>query len=183
MDRIPQKVDPRFFDKAVLPIQNALADAFSWLDYSIGLVELLTDVKGGKQFKSANLYLSDGSYEQIMPCEELGNFSFMYLRDPQVVMEKNKTLVKSPISLIIWYNLNSVSLPNDDRNREQIKGQIMEVLTSSHLSGFNVEKIYEHPKNVFTDFSYDHTENQFLMHPYTGLRIDGTIIAKIECNA
>lgn len=88
MDRIPQKTNPKMFDLAVLPIQKALAANLPWLDHAIGICEQLTDIKNKKPFNFAALYLSNEQYEQIMPCEELGNFSFFYLRDPQVTMPK-----------------------------------------------------------------------------------------------
>ena len=181
MDRIVTKHNPKMFDKAVLPIQNALASAFPWLDHIIGICETLIDKKDNKPFKSANYYIGGGQYEQIMPCEELGNFSFFYLRDPQVFGAKDQNLVKSPFSLVIWYDLTNVLPEYDERNTEQIKGQIMGVLNSLRLPYLKITKIWEKPTNVFTDFSYDPTSNQFLMHPFTGLRIDGEMIARLDC--
>ena len=70
---------------------------------------------------------------------------------------------------------------NRERNTEQIKGQIMGVLNSLRLPYLKITKIWEKPTNVFTDFSYDPTSNQFLMHPFTGLRIDGEMIARLDC--
>lgn len=169
------------FDLAVLPIQNALARNLPWLDHAIGICEQLTDVKNNRPFNFAALYLDGEQYEQIMPCEELGNFSFFYLRDPQTVSTKDRNLVKSQYSLVLWYDLTKVSLPADERNREQIKGQIIGVLNSLRLSGFTITRIFEKPSNVFADFSYVHTNNQFLMHPFAGLRIDGEIVARVDC--
>ena len=116
-----------------------------------------------------------------MPCEELGNFSFFYLRDPQTFGAKDKNLVKSPFSLVLWYNLTEVSPEYDERNTEQIKGQIMGVLNALRLPYLQIQKIWEKPTNVFADFSYDPTTNQFLMHPFTGMRIDGELIARMDC--
>lgn len=181
MDRIVTKHNPKMFDRAVLPIQNALASAFPWLDHVIGICETLIDKKDNKPFKSANYYIGGGQYEQIMPCEELGNFSFFYLRDPQVFGAKDQNLVKSPFSLVIWYDLTNALPEYDERNTEQIKGQIMGVLNSLRLPYLKITKIWEKPTNVFTDFSYDPTSNQFLMHPFTGLRIDGEMIARLDC--
>ena len=180
MDRIPIKTNPKLFDKAVLPMQRALAD-LAWLDYSFGICESLVDVVDGKKYTSANLYLGDGKYERIEPCEELGNFSFFYLKDPQSFGIKDSSLLKSPYSLILWYDLTKVSLPTDERNREAVKAQIMDALDSLHSPYFTIDKIYENPRNVFSDFSYDHTNNQFLMQPFTGIRIDGTLTARTEC--
>lgn len=181
MDRILTKTNPKMFDKAVLPIQNALASAFPWLDKVIGICETLIDRKENKPYKTANFYIGSGQYELIAPCEELGNFAFFYLRDPQTLGAKDKNLVKSPFSLVLWYNLTEVSSEYDERNTEQIKGQIMAVLSDLHLPYFEITKIWEKPQNVFSDFSYDPTSNQYLTHPFTGIRIDGEIVARLEC--
>lgn len=180
MDRIPHKTQAKLFDRAVLPIQEEIANELPWIDHSIGVCEVLTEMKDGKKFTSANLFTDE--YEQIMPCEELGNFCFWYMRDPQEIDRLNGR-VKSPFSLIFWYNVDKVSSSPDYRNREAVKAQILAILDNIHTPGFEITRVYENPKNIFTDFSYDHVQNQFLMHPFGGIRIDGTIIATMDCYA
>lgn len=181
MDRIPIKSNPTLFDAEVAKMQVVLGDRLPWLDHVFGLCEVLTEVKERTRFTSANLYVGNGEYERIMPCEELGNFAFFYLRDPQEFVTRNKNLIRSPYSLVLWYNMGKVSLPTDERNREALKGQILDAIKSAHNPHFEVSRIYENPRNVFNEFSYDHTDNQFLMSPYSGLRIDGTITIAVPC--
>lgn len=178
MERIVIRTNPQLFDRAVAPIQKLLADRLSWLDHSIGICEILTDVKEGRKFTSANLYKGKGHYEQIAPSESLGNFSFFVLRDPQ---EVNGNRIKSQFSLIVWYDMRKVSHPTDERNREAIKGQILGVINALHNPNLVITKIYENPKNIFADFSYEHTDNQFLMSPFAGVRIDGEISTVLPC--
>lgn len=182
MDRIVKKTNPQLFDREVLKIQKALATSLPWLDHSLGICETLTEMQMGKKFVSANLYIGKGQYEQIMPCEELGNFSFFTLRDPQEISSRDRTIVKSPFSLILWYDTRKVSLPTDERNTEQIKGQILDILNGLHSPIFSIARIYEKPQNVFSEYTYDFVNNQYLMSPYAGLRIDGEIIARIPCD-
>lgn len=181
MDRIPHKTNPQLFDKEVLKVQNALADALPWLDHSFGICEVLTNVKDGKKFTSANLYRGKGQYTLVMPCEELGNFSFFLLKDPQEIVNRDRNLIKCPFSLIIWYDTRKVSLPSDERNTEAIKGQILGVLNTMRFPNVTINRIYEKPSNIFNEFSYDYTNNQFLMSPFAGLRIDGNIETRIPC--
>lgn len=187
MDRIPLKTNPKMFDRVVEPIQIALANAFPWLDHSIGICETLIKKNTDKPFTNTNhritpnLYIGNGQYEQIEPCEELGNFSFFYLRDPQTFGAVDRNIVKSPFTLIVWYNLPEVLPEGDERNREEIKGQITGVLHRLHIAGLEITRIYERPENVFSDFSYEPTTNQYLMHPFAGLRIDGFMTARADC--
>ena len=55
-DRVPTKTNPVLFDYAAKQIQTALAE-FAWFDHCFGIMEKLTDVKEGKKFSSANLYI------------------------------------------------------------------------------------------------------------------------------
>lgn len=181
MDRILKKTNPKLFDLAVEPIQKWIGRRIEWLDHIFGICEVLTEVKDNKKFTSANYYIGERKYFQVMPCEEIGNFCFFILRDPQQVSQRNRMLMKSPFSLIFWYNMEKVGLDLDERQRENIKADILGVLYNMRSPNFIVGKVYEKPENVFADFSYDHTNNQFLMAPYAGLRIDGEIIAKIPC--
>lgn len=181
IERVPVRTSPKLFDLAVSKVQAVLAN-ITWLDHVFGICEKLTDVKDGKKFHSANAYIGKGQYEQIMPCDTLGNFAFFILRDPQTLSTNGNNTISSPVSLILWYDMRKVSLPTDERNREQIKWQILNALDSAHFSWFTIKKIYEKPENVFDDFSYDYTNNQFLMAPYAGLRIDGDMVVTIPCN-
>lgn len=179
MERIPIKTNPKLFDAVVAPIQRHLGEYLPWLDHIFGVCEVLTDVKNGNSFTSANVYKGKGQYEQIMPCKELGNFAFFFLRDPQRY-DSTMQRISSPFSLVIWYDMRNVSPMVDERNREDIKAQILGVLNL--LRGkFEIEDIYENPKNIFGEFSYDFKQNQCLMSPYAGLRIDGTLTARVDC--
>ena len=177
------KEDSRLFDASVAQIQLCLAQNIGWLDNIFGLTERLTERKDGKTFTSANIYTNKGRYIQVMPCAELGNFCFFYLRDPQKVWEKSASVLKSPFSVVFWYDVDKVSSSPAKRNREAVQEQIMTVLGQFHLRGvtYSLEYIYEQPQNVFKDFDYDHKVNQFLMHPYGGLRIDGELRVNVPC--
>lgn len=183
MSYIHKKTNPYLFDKAVEGIQYSLENKLFWLRHIFGICEVLTDVKNGVKFTSANYYLDNDEYMQVMPCEELGNFSFFVLRDPQEVSD-NGRVVSSPFSLIIWYNVDEVSSSPDSRNREAIKASALIALRDARIKGgaLEVTRVYERPQNIFSDFSYDHTNNQCLMSPYAGLRIDGVLTIKLPCS-
>ena len=127
------KEDSRLFDASVAQIQLQLAQNIGWLDNIFGLTERLTERKDGKTFTSANIYTNKGRYIQVMPCAELGNFCFFYLRDPQKVWEKSASVLKSPFSVVFWYDVDKVSSSPAKRNREAVKEQIMAVLGRFHL--------------------------------------------------
>lgn len=184
MDRVHIKTAPKLFDLAVANIQKALGAQFGWLNNVFGIVELLTDMKNGKRFISANMYQGKNKYLQVMPCKELGNFCYFLLRDPQRVSANKKTIT-SPFSFVVWYNVDNVTDSPDERNREAVKAEILAFLSRLNIGNGRITlgAVYENPKNVFIDVSYDHVDNQFLMAPYAGLRIDGEISVVIPCSS
>lgn len=180
MERVPIKTNPKLFDSAAAQIQLELS-SLEWLDHVFGICEKLTDVKEGRKFHSANVYAGKEQYIQVMPCKELGNFSFLVLRDAQQIGKRDGNVIVGPFSLIIWYDMRTLSFPLDERNRESVKAQILGLLNSRRFPWLTFNKIYEQSENVFADFSYDYTNNQFLMSPYAGLRLDGEMRVRIPC--
>lgn len=183
MERIPIITDPVLFDKAVADMQTALGE-IGWLDHIFGLCEKNTRVIDGRRYDVATVYTGYDQYEQIEPCFELGNFCFFYLRDPQEFVRNFGGRMRSPLSAIFWYDMRKAGNSPEGRNREAVKAEILSTLTGAHLPGgiFEWTRIYEEPKNVFADFSYDYVDNQFLMSPFAGFRIDGTLYADIPCH-
>lgn len=181
MTQIPIKTMPKLFDLGVAKIQKIMAEYLPWLDYSFGICEKLTDVKNGQKFTSANLYTGHNKYMQIMPCRELGNFCFFIMKDPQEIM-KDKRLVKSGFSFILWYDVREAPTFYEERDREAVKQLVLNAFSLPQLNNWvNIRKIYDRAENIFSDFTYDFTNNQYLMAPYSGLRIDGEMIMRLPC--
>lgn len=170
------------FDAEVAKIQVQLAKKLPWLKHAFGICERLTTMKDGKRFNSANAFIGD-RYVQVMPCRELGNFCFFALKDPQTYWDKDTDVIFAPFSLIFWYKVDECSSSPDMRNAEAVKSQILSVLDSTHFGGsiFTLNRIYERAENVFSDYSYELTDNQYMMHPYAGLRIEGELRANVPC--
>ena len=183
MERIPIISDPVLFDKAVADMQLELGEKIPWLDHIFGICERVTRAIDGASYNTANVYTGNDNYEQIEPSFDLGNFCFFYLRDPQTFDSVNASRMGTPISVIFWYDMRQVSNSPSERNREAVKAQILSVLKEAHLPNgtFIWSRLYEEPRNVFADFSYDHFDNQFLMSPFAGFRIDATLYADIPC--
>lgn len=181
MDRIPIKDSPKLFDKAIGEIQKQIGGRIEWLDHIFGLCEMITTVKNGKKTKSANIYTGNGQYCQVAPCVELGNFCFFMLKDPQKIETPASKVISAPFYAIFWYNVEKVSSYPDERNTEALKEEILKALHRIKTPHVEWTKIYERPDNIFSDFSYDFTSNQFLMYPYAGIRIEGEIFTNYNC--
>lgn len=176
------KKTPHLFDVSVEPIQMLIGQNLTWMDNVYGIVEKLTDKKGKKSHTLPNIFFGD-RYTQLLPCRELGNFCFFSLNDPQVVDSKKTNLVTSPYSLIFWYNIEELKKEYPEWDKFNINERILSLLSQSHLNGvkYTIDNVYGDPSNIFKGFDYDFTDNQSLMYPYAGLRIDGKLRATLSC--
>lgn len=183
MERIPIIANPKLFDAVVGEIQTKLGNDLPWLDHVFGIAERVTRVIDETRYRTANVFVGNERYEQIEPCKELGNFCFFYLRDPQDFGRKDAQTILSPFSVVFWYNMMDLSFEPFTRNREAVKAQILQSMWDMRILNGRIElnRVYEKPENVFSEFSYDHVDNQFLMSPYAGLRIDGILTTEIPC--
>lgn len=106
--------------------------------------------------------------------------------DPQNVSWEAKINVgiKTNFSLIFWFNFNRIYNSADQRNKEELKKQILDVLNGGFWlkkGRITVNRIYELSENIFRGFSLDETENQFLMQPYGGFRFEGMLEVSESC--
>ena len=123
---------------------------------------------------------------EISPSSDIGNFCFFWVDDPQNVSWEAKINVgiKTNFSLIFWFNFNRIYNSADQRNKEELKKQILDVLNGGFWlkkGRITVNRIYELSENIFRGFSLDETENQFLMQPYGGFRFEGMLEVSESC--
>ena len=186
---LPKHTRPYLFDKVIHELQQALKDGLPWLDYSFGRCERLVKTVDGKRIYTPNVYKGNEQYEQILPDDRHGCYSFFVLHEPQEVLNRMQmeVRIKTPFSLIMWVDMRKVEqkmqLP-DERNTEYIKEQVLSVIATSFLKkgSVRVTRIYEKAENVFDGFSLDEVDNQYLMSPFAGFRFYGEMIVTNDCN-
>jgi hypothetical protein len=184
--RTPKLANPVMLDKAIGALQDALADRVGWLDYSFGRVQRLITERDGRAYYYPAVHVDGGEYLNVLPGQSLGNRSFFVINDPHVVESNGRryATISSPFALVLWFDLERVFPGTTERNTEEIKRQILNVLRMAVLpSGcsFSIAKIYERAENIFKEFSIKEIESQYLMQPYAGLRIEGEIKYMEDC--
>lgn len=173
------------FDRVIQSVQDALGDV-AWLDHIFGRSERLVRMKDGRKYFTPNVYIGKDDYMSLLPDNtDLGNYCFFVMDEPQTVSVPMgiQNRVKSPFSLIVWYDLRTVGATDDDRNTEKIKEQVLKAMRRGWIKAGNVtiERIYERAENVFNGYSLDEVDNQFLMSPFAGFRLTGEMIIDEEC--
>lgn len=168
--------------------QLGLIEGLPWLDASFGRSQRIVRMQGGRRIVTPNVFCGgwkghgENDYLEVSPDSKIGNFSFFEIEDPQTI-ETGATWARSikvPISLIVWFDLRRVYETASYRNIEYLKEQVLHILNGGsgwHLSHgrITIAKTYERAENIYRGYTLSETDNQFLIHPFGGLRFEGWI--------
>jgi hypothetical protein len=190
----PVITDAVMLDKVIGDIQEGLVSNLSWLDAAFGRSQRLIREINGKKVITPNVYCGgwknhgENDYIEVSPDSKIGNFSFFEVEDPQTITHGPWIReFKVPFGLIVWFDLRLVYGSLTNRNTEKLKAEVLKVLNGRdgwHLTQGRivVEKIYERAENIYKGYSLNEIDNQFLMHPYGGFRIEGYLEYEELCN-
>ena len=200
--RIKFKDKPVLLDKVLQDIQKALKDKLPWLDYAFGksykMVEHRPD--GEKSIYPA-AYNGNGEYVSLLPNDNYGNFSWFDVYDPQDIVDNIQSRPQFTFSgaLVFWYDLSSIYEDKSVIYSEEIKDEIVRLLTTPGFiktnSKLTIDRIYERPENIYKDYAIEKIYNnysykgegiqsidkQFFIYPYSGLRIEFTLTTRELC--
>jgi len=185
--KAPMIENPVLLDNIIGQIQLGLVNNIGWLDMAFGRAQKLVKMIENKKYFSPNVYNGIANdYISLLPDSQIGNFSFFWLEDPNSVewVPKQEGVIKSNFSLIFWFDLRRVYNQANNRDTETLKLEIMKVLNGGFWlknGRVKVNKIYEEAENIYRGFTLDEIDNQFLMHPFAGFRIDGELSIEEPC--
>lgn len=171
-------------DYALKEIQDKLlgGTGLSWLDNAYGRAKRRPETLNDKTIIYPSVYVGNNEYLKLFPDTYLGNFSFFVVDDGEEIISqsrKNKE-IKSNFSLIFWFNFETVytSETADGYTVENVKEQVSDFFNANIFpnSKFVWENVYNDGKNIYKGFTDKEIDNQFLMRPYGGFRLEGTII-------
>jgi hypothetical protein len=182
-------------DRVLARIQEGLV-SLPWIDAAFGRAQRLTRVAAnGRRIVTPNVFCGGwnghgpNDYIEVSPDSKIGNFSFFEIEDPQTIDAGPwARSIRTPYSLIVWFDLTRVYGVETNRNTEFLKSQILHLLNGRygwHLSGgrVSVNRIYERAENIYRGYTITEIDNQFLMHPYGGFRMDGELYFDELCFA
>lgn len=179
--------NPMLIDKVFGEIQNGLVDNIGWLDKAFGRAQKLVKIVETKKYFTPNVYTGKGNdYAAVYPDSKIGNFSFFWLDDPQTMewLPNQQGNIKTPFSLIFWFDLRKVYNTPNNRNTEALKATILRTLNGGFQmkSGrIKITRIFEQAENIYRGFTLDEVDNQFLMHPFAGFRFEGELTILEPC--
>lgn len=180
-------------DVLIEGIKDSLKTNLSWLNEAFGRAERLVKMIDGRNYYIPAIYTGDhyhvNEYLEVSPDAQIGNFSFFWIMDPQrfaweSLSIRERGVIKEPYALIFWFDLRKVYNTRTSRNILSLENEILHVLrekTFLSSGSFSIDKVYHLAENIYREFTIAQVDNQFLMHPYGGLRIEGELIYTEPC--
>lgn len=200
--RVLRKENPVLLDKILQDIQDTLKSKLPWLKYAFGRAyKLVEHQSGGDKFIYPAAYIGNSEYVSLLPNDNFGNFSWFDIYDPQEIQPVVQSTPQFTFSgaIVFWFNLDSIFADSDNMYTEEIKDDIVRVLTTPGLikqtGRLTINKIYERFENLYKGYSIEKIYNnytykgqniqeidkQYFMHPYAGIRIEFEMTTRELC--
>lgn len=196
------KEQPVLLDKVIQDIQTALKEKLVWLNYAFGKAYKLVEHKlDGEKYIYPAAYIGNSEYVSLVPNDNFGNFCWFDIYDPQDITQVVQSTPQFTFSgaIVFWYNLNSIYPDADFIYSEEVKDEIIRVITTPGIikqtGRLTINKVYERFENIYKGYSIEKIYNnytykgegiqdldkQFFMHPYSGLRLEFTLTTRELC--
>lgn len=180
-------------DRVIGEIQEGLIANLDWLDVAFGRAQRLTKMMEDRKIITPNVFCGgwnghgDYDYMEVSPDSKIGNFSFFDIEDPQTITPGPWAReIKVPFGLVFWFDLTRIYNEENNRNIEQLKAQALRVLNGRagwYLNGgrITINRIYDRAENIYRGYNISEIDNQFLMHPFGGFRLEGVLEFEEVC--
>lgn len=200
--QIRYKENPVLLDKIIQDMQKALMEKLKWLDCAFGKAYKLVEHRpDGNKFIYPAMYNGNGEYVSLLPNDNFGNFSWFDIYDPQKITQVVQSMPQYTFSgaIVFWYDLSCIYEDETVMHTEEIKDEIIRVLTTPGLitttGKLVINDIYERFENIYKGYSIEKIYNnftykgegiqdidkQFFMYPYAGIRIEFTLTTRELC--
>lgn len=191
--QIRYKDNPVLLDKILQDMQKSLMEKLKWLNYAFGRAYKLVEHRlDGNKFIYPASYNGNGEYVSLLPNDNFGNFSWFDIYDPQKITQVVQSLPQYTFSgaIIFWYDLSSIYDDETVLHTEEIKDEIIRVLTTPGIitttGKLVINDIYERFENIYNNYTYkgegiQDIDKQFFMYPYAGIRIEFTLTTRELC--
>ena len=199
---IPIKSKPVLLDKIIQDIQASLKTKLKCLDRAFGRAyKLVQHQEDGGKFIYPAAYIGNSEYVSLLPDDNYGNFCWFDIYDPQEIINVVQSTPQFTFSgaIVFWFNLNTIFTDSDAMYSEEVKDEIIRILTTPGLiqqtGRIEINRVYEKFENIYSGYSLEKIYNNyqysgqdiqaldkmFFMHPYYGFRFEFNITTRELC--
>lgn len=183
---ITHPATPTAVDAALIEASTKLKIKMPWLTALYGKAQKLSRLDEKKRLiKYPAIYTGKAQeYASLLPDERLGNFSFWDIDDYSI---ENKTrqmqIITAEFGLVLWFNINKVLAADEKRNLEMIKQDVLNYFAGLSVLGarFECKTVTEDFNKIYKGYSVKEVSAQHIIHPFAGLRFNGTVRIEKYC--
>lgn len=182
-----QPAQPKLFDRPIQDLQKSIGRKLLFMNHIFGRCERLLKVVDGRRYFTPNIYKGKDEYELLTPDNtDLGNYCFFVPDEPEVMVANFgiSGRLRAPFSLVVWVDQRTIE-DEDARNVYDLELKVLDAIASPGVlrhGGIEVTRVYHKAENVFQGFTMDEVDNQFLMSPFMGLRVECELWIDEDCN-
>lgn len=188
----PVITSPVLADNALAELRTALLAGLTWLDAAYGPAEKREGIsEAGARIIYPAVFAGSANtptdYLRLFPDEHLGNFCYFELADGQQINwqgPRQDPSIDVDLSIIFWFDFRTV-YPSDHLTRtiEHVKDQVLDLFRDMVLASVTAQfdRIFTRSENIYRGYTISEIEGQFLMRPYGGFRVDGSMNFENPC--
>jgi len=184
---IPNRfTNPVLHAKIIQDFQERFDDQLQWLEKVYPLARVgETKKEDGSTFRYPQVYVNDGGrdYYDLRPDDNLSCFGFFEMNDAYPV-NVDQSEVGFNISFIVWYNLKKLDNGKNYDYSAELLAHVLKVLENytEYSSSITDLEIEPRPEEVFSKYSFEQTDNQYLMYPFGAFKLSFTIADTINAD-
>lgn len=172
-------------DDALNEINKNLIAALPWLDNAYGRAQRIHEKRDNRSYYKPAVRTNTNEYIDVSPCDDLGAHSFAIIDDPEEIdiSAGLHNAVTANFSVVFWFDTRKVDTYKLN-GLDALKIEILNALKrkgTSRSASWRVNRIYGNAANVYREYSFDESVNQFTTAPYMALRFTGEIKASEIC--
>lgn len=177
--------DAKLQDSAVAGINAKLSERLEWLTTAYGIIVKKPNEKG--LYPAIETSVKDSAeYLSMLPDSHLGNYSYWDVMDGASMEKKGDFIwLKFQAGLVFWGDLRNVYGTNDWKLRNTLN-VLSDVADAIRMENFGTSRIktlkqWTESTNIYKGYYIKEVNNQHLMRPYFGFRIECEIINTQPC--
>lgn len=184
---IPTVTDPELLDAVLLEMQTAFSSGLSWLGNAYGKAQRLIKNQEGTTIFYPAVYAGGVEYLNMFPDEHLQNHVWFDVDETETgtLYNTGQFRMEMQIGIVFWFDFKTVFSDWESRTIEHVKRQVMDILGPFHFTtnaaSFEFTGFKERAANIYSSYTHREINNQFLMRPYGGFRVEGIIQYNMKC--
>jgi hypothetical protein len=180
--QVPTLAEPVLIDYVFEEVQQQLIAELAWLDVAFGKAQRVKEVVSGSTIVSPVVYAGGKKYVRVFPDQHIGNFTFFDVENGEdsIIHGGAKTVqFVTRFGLVVWFDFRKV-YPDDWQQRtiDNVKNDVLQAIKNSRFTrshGIRFFSFQERAERIYTGYTDKEINQQFLIRPFGGFRINGEI--------